>query len=181
MKKNKYLIVIVLYIIILHCTIQQKLIAQSTNDLLIREIYTDFNKVKGRHDKFYKMCVGAGRANEGLRADWQEQLTYVKEECDFSFIRMHGLLIDDMFVYREDQEGNPIYNWDYVDKLYDFLLSIDMKPFVELGFMPSDLASGDQTICWWEGNVTPPKSYDRWAELIKSLVINLTNRYIQNL
>jgi len=177
MKSNKCFIVIVLSIVILHDTIQPKLIAQSTNNLLIKEIYTDFNEVKGKHNKFYKMCVGAGRANEGLRTDWQEQLAYIKKECDFSYIRMHGLLIDDMFVYREDQEGNPIYFWDYVDKLYDFLLSIDMKPFVELGFMPSDLASGDQTICWWKGNVTPPKSYDRWAELIKNLIVHLTDRY----
>ena len=51
----------------------------------------------------------------------------------------------------------PIYNWQYVDELFDFLQSIGMKPFVELGFMPSALASGKQTIFWYKANVTPPK------------------------
>jgi beta-xylosidase len=41
------------------------------------------------------MCW-AGRANEGLRADWQQQLAYVRKECGFKYIRMHGLLTDDM-------------------------------------------------------------------------------------
>jgi xylan 1,4-beta-xylosidase len=59
---------------------------------------------------------------------------------------MHGLLSDDMGVYREDYHGNPRYNYMYVDALFDFLLSIHMKPFVELGFMPDALASGTETI-----------------------------------
>ena len=128
-----------------------------------RTITIDYNKASGKLNTMFKECVGAGRANEGLRADWQQQLTYVKKQCDFKFIRMHGLLTDDMAVYTEDKKGNPIYSYMYVDALIDFLQSIGMKPFVELGFMPNALASGKQTIFWWKGNVTPPKDYDKWA------------------
>lgn len=143
----------------------------------VRVINADFNSEKGPMNTMYKECVGAGRANEGLRADWQQQLAYVKKECDFKYIRMHGLLTDDMGVYKEDRKGNPEYNFQYVDVLYDFLESIGIKPFVELGFMPSALASGHQTIFWWRGNVTPPKDYNKWADLIKNLVIHWTDRY----
>ena len=125
----------------------------------------------------FKECIGAGRANEGLRADWQQQLAYVKKECGFKYIRMHGLLTDDMGVYKEDSKGNPEYNYMYVDVLFDFLHSIGMKPFVELGFMPGALASGPQTIFWWRGNVTPPKDYEKWAALIKNLTEHFTERY----
>src|SRR5688572_21357129 len=111
-----------------------------------RIINIDFNRQKGPLNTMFKECVGAGRANEGLRADWQQQLAYVKKECDFKFIRMHGLLTDDMAVYTEDKEGRPVYNYMYVDVLFDFLHSIGIKPFVELGFMPSALASGNKTI-----------------------------------
>ena len=83
----------------------------------------------------FKECIGAGRANEGLRADWQQQLTYVKEQCGFRYIRMHGLLCDDMGVYFEDKTGKPIYSWQYIDELFDFLLRINIKPFVELRFI----------------------------------------------
>ena len=98
-----------------------------------RIINLDFNNEKGNFSRMYKECIGAGRANEGLRADWQRQLMYVKKECDFKYIRMHGLLTDDMAVYSEDKNGNPKYNYQYIDELYDFLHRIGMKPFVDLG------------------------------------------------
>jgi xylan 1,4-beta-xylosidase len=142
-----------------------------------RVIDLDFNQVKGPMNTLFKECVGAGRANEGLRADWQQQLMYVKKECGFKYIRMHGLLTDDMGVYREDRKGNPEYNFQYIDVLYDYILSIGMKPFVELGFMPEALASGKQTIFWWKGNVTPPKDYKKWEDLIRNLTLHFTERY----
>src|ERR1700712_3888026 len=117
-----------------------------------RQITVDLNQTSGQLNRSYQECVGAGRANEGLRADWQRQLKYVKEQCGFKYIRFHGLLSDDMGVYHEDKKGNATYNWQYIDELFDYLLSIKMKPFVELGFMPGDLASGRQTVFWWKGN-----------------------------
>ena len=142
-----------------------------------RTIRIDFNKIAGTFNTMFKTCVGAGRANEGLRADWQQQLAYVKKECDFKYIRMHGLLTDDMAVYTQDNKGNPQYNYMYVDALFDYLHSIDMKPFVELGFMPAALASGKETIFWWKGNVTPPNDYNKWEALIRNLVTHFTERY----
>ena len=100
-----------------------------------RTISADLRDVKGPLNTMFKACVGAGRANEGLRADWQRQLAYVHEQCGFTYIRMHGLLGDDMGVYREDSKGRPEYNWQYIDELYDFLLRIHMKPFVEPAFL----------------------------------------------
>jgi xylan 1,4-beta-xylosidase len=145
-----------------------------------RTISINYNSAKGKLNTAFKTCVGAGRANEGLRADWQQQLAVAHKECGFKYIRMHGLLTDDMAVYREDGKGNPEYNYQYVDALYDYIVSIGMKPFVELGFMPSALASGDKTIFWWRGNVTPPKDYDKWAALIQNLVRHFTDRYGRN-
>ncbi len=115
-----------------------------------RLITIDYKQVKGMMNVMFRKCIGAGRANEGLRADWQQQLIYVKEQCGFRYIRMHGLLSDDMGVYFEDKHGNPVYNWQYIDIVYDFLLSIDMKPFNIFGFMPAAMASENKTIFWWE-------------------------------
>ncbi len=175
MKKNFFLLTILL------CLASVELFGQNSNiknsDSHERIIKIDYNKVAGKLNTMYKECIGAGRANEGLRADWQQQLALVEKECGFNYIRMHGLLTDDMGVYREDKKGNPEYNYQYIDVLYDFILSIGMKPFVELGFMPSALASGDQTIFWWKGNVTPPKDYKKWEDLIRNLTLHFTQRY----
>jgi xylan 1,4-beta-xylosidase len=150
------------------------LLAQSGSPRTIR---ADFSQIKGPMSQVFRESIAAGRANEGLRADWQEQLAVVQKEIGFKYIRMHGLLHDDMGVYREDAQGNPTYNWQYIDKLYDALLKLRLRPFVELGFMPRDLASGNRTVFWWKGNVTPPKSYEKWSALIRNLVQHFRQRY----
>lgn len=142
-----------------------------------RLIQVDAGKIQGPLNKQFNECVGAGRANEGLRADWQRQLTYAKAQLGFRYIRMHGLLHDDMGVYSEDKAGNPVYNWQYIDELYDYLQRVHIRPFVELSFMPQWLASGTKTIFWWKGNITPPRDYDKWAGLIKALVQHWMERY----
>src|SRR5947209_13412752 len=86
----------------------------------------------------WSACVGAGRANEGLRAGWLEQLKLAREACGFRYLRFHGLFHDDMFVYRE-QDGRPVYNFQYVDELFDRMLDLGIRPFVEFGFCPADL------------------------------------------
>lgn len=149
--------------------------AQGTVDR--RSINIDINHIKGQLPKSINLCIGAGRANEGLRADWQRQLKIAHDECGFKYIRFHGLLSDDMGVYSEDKNGKSIYNWQYIDELFDFLQSIQMKPFVEVGFMPGWLASGSQTIFWWKGNVTPPRDYKKWNNLIRALVQHWTEHY----
>jgi xylan 1,4-beta-xylosidase len=142
-----------------------------------RVIDINANDIQGVFASTFNFAIGAGRANEGLRADWQQQLAEIKRDAGFKYIRMHGLLSDDMAVYRVDAQGREQYNFQYVDALYDYLLSIGIKPFVELGFMPSQMASGDKTIFWWRGNVTPPKSYESWERLVKALTEHFTERY----
>lgn len=131
---------------------------------------------KSNYHKHWNYCVGAGRAHEGLYANWQEQLKFVVDECGFKYIRFHGIFHDDMFVYKE-LEGREMYNWYYIDELYDRLLKIGIRPFVELAFCPSDMASGTQTQFWWKTNVTPPKDYGKWARLVRRTVEHWIERY----
>jgi xylan 1,4-beta-xylosidase len=152
-------------------------LAQSGAPSPTREIHADLSQIAGPHSAAPLLTVGAGRANEGLRADWQRQLADVQTEIGFRYIRMHGLLNDDMGVYSEDAAGHPLYNFQYIDALYDALLRMNIRPFVELAFMPAKLASGDKTIFWWKGNVTPPKDPAKWSGLIRALLAHWRERY----
>lgn len=142
-----------------------------------RSIHVDLNAVKGPRSTVWQDCVGAGRVGEGLRDSWRRQLEECERRIGFKFLRMHGLLQDELGVYSEDPHGNPVYNWQYIDDVYDFLLSTGMKPFVEIGFMPKALATGKNTIFWWAANVTPPNDYAKWDALVKALVAHWTARY----
>ena len=152
-----------------------------------RIIESDLSQIKGQRSMVWSDCVGAGRIGEGLRESWRKQLEHCHKEFGFRYLRAHGLLHDEMRVYTEDKNGNPVYNFMYIDDVYDFLLSIGMKPFVELGFMPEKLASdsfhderpdhNENTVFWWKANVTPPAKYEKWDALIKTLVRHWTDRY----
>jgi xylan 1,4-beta-xylosidase len=144
-----------------------------------RVISADYRRVKGARDRFPHLVVGAGRAAEGLRADWQRDLALVRRECGFEYVRFHGLLQDELGVYTEDRQGRPVYNFQYVDEVYDAILDAGLRPFVEFGFMPQKLASGEKTIFWWKGNITPPRDYAKWEGLTRALVGHWTERYGQ--
>jgi xylan 1,4-beta-xylosidase len=145
-----------------------------------RVISADLQEVKGPRSMAWQDCVGAGRVAEGLRAGWREQLAECRREIGFKYIRMHGLLQDELGVYSQEAGGHPRYNFQYVDDVYDFLLRIGMKPFVEFGFMPGALKSGNGKIFWWNANVTPPNDYAKWDGLITALVKHWTERYGEN-
>jgi xylan 1,4-beta-xylosidase len=125
---------------------------------------------------FWEHTVGSGHATLALRADWQTQMRRSHQELGFGHVRMHGLLSDDMGTLIA--EGDTLfYSFFNADQIFDFLLSTGMKPFVELSFMPTALASGDKTVFHYRANVTPPKDYAHWATLIRKLVTHWIERY----
>jgi xylan 1,4-beta-xylosidase len=126
---------------------------------------------------YWEQCVGSGHAALGLRQDWREQLERCHDELGFQYVRFHGLLNDDISVYAASFLTDTQYSFFNVDSIFDFLLEIGMKPFVELSFMPSALASGPQTVFHYRGNITPPRDYAAWAELIHTLTAHLVARY----
>lgn len=126
---------------------------------------------------YWEHCVGSCHAIMGTRQDWREQLEKSHRELGFQFVRFHGLLNDEMSVVNKDRNGNLSYSFFNIDSVFDFLISIGMKPFIELGFMPEALASGTTTCFHYKGNITPPADYDQWADLIKTLTQHLLDRY----
>ncbi|KPV40917.1 xylan 1,4-beta-xylosidase [Alicyclobacillus ferrooxydans] len=128
----------------------------------------------------WKLCVGTGRLGLALQKEYLDHLDLVQREIGFDYIRGHGLLHDDIGIYREvevDGKMKPFYTFTYIDRIFDSFLERGIKPFVELGFMPKALASGEQTIFYWKGNVTPPNDYGKWAALIRAVVRHFVERY----
>ncbi|MET7516582.1 xylan 1,4-beta-xylosidase [Streptomyces sp. NPDC005480] len=128
----------------------------------------------------WRACVGTGRLELALRRDYQDSLTLLQKEIGFRHIRGHGLFSDGMGVYRpyEWQGARQVHHsFTYVDQVVDACLAVGIRPFLELGFMPGELASGGQTVFWWQGNVTPPSSHREWADLVRATLTHLVDRY----
>ena len=94
-------------------------------------------------------------------------------------------------IYTEDRNGDPVYDYTTVDQIIDIWLANNCVPFLELGFMPKDLAdpreaengqaytAGYGAISEYQlrGWCQPPRDYDRWYELIYRLGLHLRERY----
>jgi xylan 1,4-beta-xylosidase len=134
----------------------------------------------GRLSGAWRECVGTGRFALALRRDYQDSLAMARRDIGFRFIRGHGVLSDDVGIYRPyEHEGQRQvrHAFTYLDQVVDAYLELGIRPFLELGFMPSGLASGEHTVFWWRGNVTPPASHTEWAALVRATVGHLVDRY----
>jgi xylan 1,4-beta-xylosidase len=127
---------------------------------------------------FWERMFGSGHAPLTLRESWRNDLRGIKRVSAIEYVRFHDILHDDLGVYDEDAQGRPIYNFSYVDEIYDGLLENGVRPFVELSFMPKKLAwRPAYHEFWYQPIVAPPKKWERWGELIHELVKHLVERY----
>ncbi len=128
---------------------------------------------------FWEQMFGSGRAILSLRESYREDLRAVKKVADFRYVRFHAIFHDEVGVYNEDEHANPVYNFAYVDQIYDGLLKNGVRPFVEISFMPKKLAFNPDALhpFWYKQNVSPPKSMERWDDLIRHFAQHLVERY----
>ncbi len=127
---------------------------------------------------FWEQMFGSGRAILSLRESYRNDLREVKAATDFKYVRFHAIFDDEVGVYDEDTAGKPLYNFSYVDQIYDGLLKAGVRPFVELSFMPTKLgAENDIQAFWYKPNVSPPKDYKKWGELVGQFARHLVERY----
>ncbi len=140
---------------------------------------------------FWEQTFGSGRAILSLRESYRQDLKQVKDATNFDSIRFHGILMDEVGLYDPDrmtrnpgleaQKANDasIYNFSYVDQIYDGLLDRGVRPFVELSFMPRKMAA-DANITqpfFYRPTVSPPQDYAKWDAMIVALAQHLVQRY----
>ncbi|HUH64609.1 MAG TPA: hypothetical protein VLZ50_16495 [Terracidiphilus sp.] len=161
-------------------------------------IQVDLNRRAGPFQPIYGW-FGYDEANYTTMAHGRQLL---RELHDLSpvpvFIRVHHLLtsgdgrpelkFSSTHIYSEDSAGHPHYDFTIVDGIFDAWRDAGVRPMVELGFMPRDLAAAlpnrhepyqvhfpASTISGASNN--PPKDYARWEELVRVLTAHLVQRY----
>jgi xylan 1,4-beta-xylosidase len=142
------------------------------------EIIVDSQSAHHSFPHFWEQMFGSGRAILSLRESYRRDLHLVKDATDFKFVRFHAILDDEVGIYGEDAHGNPLYNFSYLDQIYDGLLANGVRPYVELSFMPSKLASRQAVHSFkYHPIVAPPRDYAKWDALITAFATHLIDRY----
>ena len=127
---------------------------------------------------YWERMFGSGRAILSLRDSYRRDLRTVKAATGFEYIRFHAILNDEVGLYDEDAGGNAVYNFSYIDQIYDGLLENGVRPFIELSFMPKKLAAADVVQSfWYRPIVSPPKDWTKWEDLVSHFAQHLVDRY----
>jgi xylan 1,4-beta-xylosidase len=128
---------------------------------------------------FWEMMFGSGRAILSLRESYHSDLRETKRITSFEYVRFHAIFHDEVGVYDENKDGQAIYNFSYVDQIYDGLLENHVRPFIELSFMPKKLTSDPNALhpFWYKQNVAPPKDWSKWEQLVENFTRHLVDRY----
>jgi xylan 1,4-beta-xylosidase len=122
-----------------------------------------------------QFSIGSDYPGTLIREASLAQLRLVQKELGFRYIRFHDIFHDALGTYRE-ADGRPVYDWSRIDHLYDQLMDMNLKPFIELGFTPDAMKTSDQTIFYWKGNTSHPAPA-KWTALIDAFVHHLIARY----
>jgi xylan 1,4-beta-xylosidase len=127
---------------------------------------------------YWEQMFGSGRAILSLRDSYRRDLRAMKSATGIRYVRFHAIFDDEVGVYSEDQQGHPVYNWSYVDQIYDGLLDAGVRPFVEMSFMPRALAASDKPHAFWYHPLpSPPRDYAKWEALVYNFAKHLVDRY----
>lgn len=141
-----------------------------------RTVVLQMSETIGTLRRPFGVLINTGRAHDLLLATWRKHFQICQREIGFQYLRFHGLLNDEMGVIQ--QKGGVLrYNFFYIDEALNYLLSQNVKPYIELSFMPTALASGEATVFAYQANITMPRSVKEWQALISALIAHLLDRF----
>ncbi|MBV9769581.1 MAG: glycosyl hydrolase family 39 [Bryobacterales bacterium] len=163
------------------CLILTAALLSSQQTPVAEEVTVDARAATSPFPHYWEQVFGSGRAILSLRDSYRSDLHAMKATTDIHYVRFHAIFDDEVGVYAEDAQGRPIYNWSYVDQIYDGLLENGVRPFVEMSFMPRALAASTTPQAFWYHPLpSPPKDYARWGQLVYNFAKHLVDRYGAN-
>ncbi|WP_367283361.1 GH39 family glycosyl hydrolase [Arcicella rosea] len=161
-------------------------------------IQVDLSKTKAPMKPIWAW-FGYDEPNYTYMKDGKKLLTEISQLSKVPvYVRVHSLLVTgdgtaalkwgSTNAYTEDANGNPVYDWTIVDKIFDTFIERGMKPIAQIGFMPEALSShpkpyrhywkpGDNYNDIYTGWAYPPNDYNKWAELVYQWVKHSVEKY----
>ena len=124
----------------------------------------------------WKNILNIGNASDLLLSNIQEMVRTMQNEIGFRFIHFSGIFDDELRVCQKDSSGNLIFNFVYLDVIFDFLLQQKIKPFIQLAYMPTLIAKHPYRRLF-NSVVSDPANNKEWCSLVNATVRHLIERY----
>lgn len=120
--------------------------------------------------------LSAGALSHLLGSDSRRTLEAVQERLHCTHIMLQAPFDSATLPY---VEGNDTVYWDFsrLDTIFDYLLSLDLRPFLGLTSIPDLLYRGDTPLRFGESNCSLPDDLDAWRGLLEQFFSHLRQRY----
>ncbi|WP_238917163.1 helix-turn-helix domain-containing protein [Clostridium sp. YIM B02555] len=139
-------------------------------------VNADVDKIK-QVTHSWRNLINLGYAQDGLRSDLQQQLMHIQNKIKFKYARFQGIFSDEMLSYGEETLEEVNYNFTKIDKLIDFLYSINLKPFIELGNKAKVLSITSNKAMYFRNSSKQEKHFKKSLELLEKFIVHCINRY----
>jgi len=129
-------------------------------------------------ERLSQLDHAAGPGGRPVGEEFAQALRLAHDELGVRAVRAHAILHDDLGVYRDDGAGHAVHDFTGIDRIYDRILELGLRPIVEVSFMPRDLARDPSaTVFHYGAIISPPKDWQRWEGLVAALANQLCERY----
>jgi len=150
-------------------------------------VAVDASKPVGKLDRVWRMVgserltqlrVGDDGNGNDIGTEFAEALQRAHDDLGVTHVRAHAILHDDNHVVTRADDGRLAFDFTEVDRIYDQVLEIGIKPVVELSFMPAAIARDPkETVFTYRGIISPPSDWNEWHDVVAALAEHLVDRY----
>lgn len=159
----------------IHSVLPKPAIHVQRPDSVKAEISYHAGKNELKHSRNWQNMLNIGWAKDALLEPIQKQLMRIQSQIPHKYLRFHGIFDEEMRIFSEKEDG--MYNFRYIDMVFDFILNIGLLPYVELGFLPKKIASGCEQQFSGRCYIGIPQDVQKWNELVVEFLQHCIIRY----
>lgn len=141
-------------------------------------VNAQWSHVIGSFGNTFRRLLGIGSAKQILMREVQAQLEDIQRQIGFEYIKFHGIFSDEMMVVSRNDDGSLRFSFKLIDKVFDYLFSIGLKPVLQLSFMPIELAEDTEKLIYnGRFNTSQPRQVEEWCAMVRSFMEHILSRY----
>ncbi len=123
---------------------------------------------------YWSDCINVGAALDLTRSEVQEHVMILRRALNFRYARFWSPFSKDMLIDMDAPDHH--YNFSRLDTVLDFLIGLDMKPFIELSEKPVVLMKSTEKYLFY-GIYEEISSLNKWKELLTAFMHHILGRY----
>jgi len=147
-----------------------------SSDVRTIQLNLDHAPEIARDQRIHAISIGSGY--QLLQEKVYAHLCKAASDLHCTHIHFRDIFCDLLNVYTEPDAGSPLFSWDAADEIIRKILNLHLYPYIEIGFMPRELSSTNETLGFgYRPYIGVPKSYDLWAQLVRSFLTHCVSQY----